>query len=56
MCVELLFLNLIPIDIVSCLGLKRHCLAYSLSLFLREEVRDSLARALALTNKPESIQ
>lgn len=47
-CVELLFLNLIPIDIVSCWGLKRHCLACSLSLFLQEEVRDSLARALAL--------
>lgn len=47
-CVELLFLNLIPIDIVSCWVLKRHCLACSLSLFLQEEVRDSPARALAL--------
>lgn len=55
-CVELLFPNLIPIDIVSCRGLKRHCLACSLGLSLQEEVRDSLARALEHKNKPESIQ
>lgn len=41
-CVELLHPNLIPIDIVSWLGLKRRCLAPSFSLFKQEEVRDSL--------------
>lgn len=41
-CVELLFPNVIPIDIVSWWGLKRRCLAPSFSLFLQKEVRDSL--------------